>query len=84
MKPLTLWQRTVEHHNITHLVDFAAGSTGLAIAAAGAVEYEGIAASDTRREWLDSTLDRVAIYLAGKKPEFVKGLGGDAEFLAKV
>ena len=38
-------------------VDFSLGSVALAIAAVGAMEYEGFAANDVHREWLDSTLD---------------------------
>eukprot|EP00959_Pyramimonas_sp_CCMP1952_P235736 4926292-Pyramimonas_sp.AAC.1 len=37
VKPLHLWQRLCEHHHITHIVDFSAGSAALAIAAAGAM-----------------------------------------------
>ena len=84
MKPLNLWQRIFEHHHVTHIVDFAAGSAALAIAAAGSLEYEGVAANDVHCEWLDSTLDRCVMYLAGKDKEFAKILGGDDGFMEKV
>ena len=66
VKPLNLWRRIVEHHNITHVVDFTPGSAALATTAAGAFEYEGVAATNEHCEWLDSTLDRCVMYLAGK------------------
>ena len=84
VKPLALWQRICEHIGVTHIVDFAAGSGALAIACAGTIEYQGIAANDTHRDWLDSTLDRCIIYLAGKEKELAKRLGGDDAFMAKV
>ena len=46
VKPLNLWQRICEHHGVTHIVDFAAGSAAFAIAASGELEYDGIAAND--------------------------------------
>ena len=84
VKPLALWQRICEHHQVTHIVDFAAGSGALAIACAGAIEYQGIAANEAHRLWLDSTLDRCVMYLAGKDKEFSKKLGGDDAFMEKV
>ncbi len=84
VKPLHLWQRLIEHHGITHIVDMAAGSAALAIAASGAVEYEGVAANQIHKEWLDSTLDRVVVHLAGNDDNFAQKLGGDADFLEKV
>ena len=84
VKPLALWQRICEHNGVTHIIDFAAGSGALAIAIAGSVEYEGIAANEAHRMWLDSTLDRCIMYLAGKEKEFAKRLGGDDAFIAKV
>ena len=75
VEPLNLWQRIIEHRNITLIVEFAAGSAGLAIAASGAAEYEGIGANDIHREWLVSKLDRVATYLAGKGHRFREGVG---------
>ena len=84
VKPLSLWQRICEHHGVTHIVDFAAGSGALAIAAAGAIEYQGIAANEAHRQWLDSTLDRCIMYLAGKDKELAKKLGGDDAFMEKV
>ena len=84
VKPLALWQRICEHNQVTHIVDFAAGSGALAIAVAGTIEYQGIAANEAHRKWLDSTLDRCIMYLAGKEKEFAKRLGGDDAFMAKV
>ena len=84
VKPLALWQRILEHHQVTHIVDFSAGSGALAIAASGAMEYEGIAANDVHRDWLDATLDRCVMYLAGQDKGLAKKLGGDAEFMEKV
>ena len=84
VKPLSLWQRVMEHHDVTHIVDFSPGSAALAIAAAGAMEYEGVAGNGAHEEWLNSTLDRCVMYLAGKEKEFTKRLGGDDEFIDKV
>ena len=84
MKPLSLWQRVMEHHDVTHIVDFSPGSAALAIAAAGAMEYEGVAGNGAHEEWLNSTLDRCVMYLAGKEKEFTKRLGGDDAFMDKV
>ena len=84
LKPLSLWQRVCEHHQVTHIVDFAAGSGALAVASAGAMEYEGIAANEAHRDWLDSTLDRVITYLAGRDKDLAKKLGGDDDFVRKV
>ena len=69
---------------MTHIVDFSPGSGGLAIAAAGAVEYEGVATNEMHCSWLDSTLDLVVKYLASTDKEFSKKLGGDDEFVEKV
>ena len=85
VKPIAMLQRLCEHHRVTHIVDFAAGSGALAIAVAGTHEYEGIAANQAHREWLDSTLDRCIMFLAGKKEKgLAKRLGCDDEFLANV
>ena len=84
VKPLALWQRSCEHNQVTHIVDFAAGSGALAVAVAGTIEYQGIAANEAHRKWLDSTLDRCIMYLAGKEKQFAKRLGGDDAFVAKV
>ena len=84
VKPLNLWQRIFEHHHVTHVVDFAAGSAAPAIAAAGAIEYEGVAANDEHCEWLDSTLDRCVMYMAGKDKQFANNLGGDDDFMEKM
>ena len=78
MKPLNLWQRICEHHHVTHIVDFTPGSGALAIAAAGAMEYEGLAANEVHRERLDSTLDRCVLYVSGKDKKFTENLGGDS------
>ena len=84
VKPLALWQRICEHNGVTHIVDFSAGSGALAIAVAGMVEYQGIAANEAHCKWLDSTLNRCIMYLAGKDKEFAKKLGGDDAFMMKV
>ena len=69
---------------MTHIVDLSLGSAGLAIAAAGAMEYEGVAANEIHCGWLDSTLDLVVKYLASKDKSFAKKLGGDDDFADKV
>jgi hypothetical protein len=84
VKPINLWQRICEHHGVTHIVDLSPGSAGLAIAAAGAMEYEGVAANEIHCGWLDSTLDLVVKYLASQNKVFAKQLGGDDEFVEKV
>ena len=85
VKPLNLLQRLFEHFSVTHVVDFAAGSAAIAIAAAGAQEYEGIAANDEHRDWLDATLDKCVMYMAGKDEEFTKNLGvADEDVTAKI
>ena len=85
-KALSRLQRICEHHQDTHIVDVAAGSGALAIAAAGSIHYEGIASNDVHRDWLDTTLDRCVMYLAGNKYKeawFAK-LGVDEAFIEKV
>ena len=69
---------------MTHVVDFTPASAALAIAAAGAFEYEGVAANDVHCEWFDSTLDRCVMYLAGKDKQLAQQLGGDDAFMKKV
>ena len=83
-KPMALWQRVCEHHTVTHIVDFTPGSAALAIAASGAMQYEGIAVNEEQQKWLDSILDRCIMYLVGKDEKYVESLGGDAEFGARV
>ena len=75
VKPLNLWQRICEHHGVTHIVDFSPGSAGLSIAAAGAMEYEGVAANEVHCAWLDSTLDLVVKYFAGQDENLAKSWG---------
>ena len=84
VKPLNLWQRICEHFGVTHIVDFTPGSAGLAIAATGAMEYEGVAANEIHCRWLDSTLDLVVKYIASKDKVFANKLGGDDDFAQKV
>ena len=84
VKPLALWQRICEHYGVTHIVDFAAGSGTLAIAAAGTYEYQGIAANEAHCKWLDYTVDRCLMYLCGKEKQLAKRLGGDDAFMEKV
>ena len=83
VKPISLWQTLMEHHKVTHIVDFTPGSGALAVAAAGATEYEGVAANDAHREWLDSVLDRCVMYKAGHEEGYAEQLGGDADFVEK-
>jgi len=85
VKPLNLLQRIFEHHQVTHIVDFAAGSGAMAIAAAGAMAYDGIAVNAVHRDWLDSTLDQCVMAMAGQDQDFTKKLGvNDDEVVAKV
>ena len=85
VKPLNLLQRLFEHFGVTHVVDFAAGSAAMAIAAAGAQDYEGIAANGEHRDWLDATLDKCVMYMAGKDAQFTKSLGVvDEDVTAKI
>ena len=83
-KPLPLWQRTCEHHGLTHIVDFTPGSAMLAIAAAGTIQYEGIATNDAHRGWLDSVVDRVMLYLVGQNKQVATNLGCDENLSARV
>jgi hypothetical protein len=84
-KPLALIQRIFEHFGVTHVVDFAAGSATMAIAAASAQNYEGIAANGEHRDWLDATLDQCVMYMAGKDKQFTKNLGVvDADVTEKI
>ena len=68
-KPPNLWQRICEHHQVTHVIDFTPGSAALAIAASGAFNYEGIAMNESHRDWLDTTLDRCVMHIAGKEKD---------------
>ena len=57
-KPMNLWQRMCEHFRVTHIVDFTPGSAGLAVAASGAVQYEGSTKSSRNgwiRFWIDAS-----------------------------
>ena len=83
VKPISFWQTIMEHHNVTHIVDFTPGSGALAVAASGAMQYEGIAANDAHRDWLDSIVDRCVMYKAGHVEGYAEQLGGDAEFVEK-
>ncbi len=84
VKPISFWQSIMEHHKVTHVVDFTPGSGALAVAAAsGAVEYEGIAANEAHRDWLDSIVDRCVTYKAGHEAGYAEQLGGDPEFVEK-
>ncbi|CAK0868505.1 unnamed protein product [Prorocentrum cordatum] len=83
VKPLSLWQTLVEHHKVTRVADFTPGSGALAVAASGAMECDGIAANDARRDWLDSVVGRRAMHKAGHDEGCAEQLGGDAEFVEK-
>ena len=69
---------------MTHIVDFTPGSAGLAIAATGAMEYEGVGANEIHCRWLDSTLDLVVKYISSTDKVFANKLGGDDDFAEKV
>ena len=85
VKPLALLQRLLEHFGVTTIVDFAAGSAAMAIAAAGAQDYQGIAANGAHRDWLDATLDKCVMYMAGKDAQFTQSLGVvDEDVTAKI
>ncbi len=74
----------MEHHQVTHVVDFTPGSGALAVAAAGAVECEGIAANEAHRDWLDSIVDLCVMRKAGHQTGYAQQLGGDAELLIRL
>ena len=84
VKPIGLWQRLSEHFGITHIIDFTPGSAALAIAASGAMEYDGVASNDAHRDWLDSICDRCVMYMAGQDRKFSKGLYDEPDFVDKV
>ena len=47
------------------------------------MQYEGIAANDAHRDWLDSIVDRCVMYKAGQDQGYAgETLGGDAEFVS--
>ena len=86
VKTLALWQRFLEHHHVTHVIDFTPGSGALATAASGAAHYEGIAATETHAGWLDSIVDRCVSYQVGKREDcngkkFLEKVGADDEQL---
>ena len=83
VKPITLWQRILEHNQVTHIVDFSVGSGGLAIAASGRYQYEGICANQAHMDWLDSIMDKCIMYMAGADKAIVEKLGGDDVFVEK-
>ena len=55
----------------------------MAVAASGAMQYEGIAGNDAHRDWLDSIVDGCAMCKAGHEEGYAEQLGGDAEFVGK-
>ena len=84
VKPISFWQTIMSDHEVTHIVDFTPGSGALAVAASGAMKYEGIAVNDAHRDWLDSILDKCAMYKAGHNKGYAEKLGGgDREFVEK-
>ena len=83
VKPISFWQKIMEHHDVTHIVDFTPGSGALAVAASGAMEYEGIAGNDAHRDWLDIITDRCVMYKAGHEEGYAQQLGGDEAFVEK-
>ncbi|CAK0817005.1 unnamed protein product [Prorocentrum cordatum] len=83
VKPISFWQTSMEHREVTRVVDFAPGSGALAVAASGAVECEGIAGNEARRDWLDPIVGGRAMCEAGREDGRAEQLGGDAEFVEK-
>ena len=83
VKPISFWLNIMEHHKVTHIVDFTPGSGALAVAASGAMEYEGIAGNDAHRDWLDSIVDRCVMYKAGHDEGYAEQLGSDEGFVEK-
>ena len=83
VKPISFWQTMMEHLDVTHIVDFTPGSGALAVAASGAMTYEGIAVNDAHRDWLDSIVDKCVMYKAGHNQGYAEKLGGDDGFVAK-
>ena len=83
VKPISFWQKIMEHHDVTHIVDFTPGSGALAVAASGAMTYEGIAVNDAHRDWLDSIVDRCVMYKAGHDEGYAEQLGGGEGFVEK-
>jgi hypothetical protein len=82
-KPIQFWQQIVDHFGVTHVVDFSPGSGALAIAASGAVEYEGVAITDGHRDWLDGILDRCSLYMGAKNEAYLEAIGADAAIMEK-
>ena len=75
----------MEHFGVTHIVDFSPGSAALAVAAAGAQEYEGIATCDAHREWLDQIMDRCTMFImAVRDKAFLETLGSDLAFIETI
>lgn len=84
VKPVSFWTEFLEPLGVTHIVDFSAGSGALGVAAAGAIRYEGVAANDAHRNWLDVTVDRCVMYKAGHTDGFAAELSdNDEEFIEK-
>ena len=55
----------------------------MAVAASGAMQYEGIAGNDAHRDWLDSIVDGCVMCKAGHEEGYAEQLGADAEFVGK-
>ena len=83
VKPISFWQEVMGIVGVTHIVDMSPGSGALGIAAAGAMLYVGVAASEAHRNWLDVTVDQCVMYKAGHVEGFAEQLGGDKEFIKK-
>ena len=81
VKPIHFWQSIMEHHKVTHIVDFTPGSGALAVAASGYCSYEGLAANEEHQKWLDAIVDRCVMYKAGHEQGYSEKLGMDAEFV---
>ena len=81
VKPISFWQNIMEHHNVTHVIDFTPGSGALAVASSGTWQYEGLAANEEHQKWLDAIVDRCVMYKAGHEQGYSEKLGMDAEFV---
>ena len=81
---MNLLQHMCEHLHVTHIVDFTPGSAALAVAAAGARQYEGIAANDQHREWLDDIVDKHILHMVGQDQQVAAKFGGDGDLIDKV
>ena len=80
---MNLWQTILDYHAVTHIVDFTPGSAGLAVAAAGVAEYDGIAANEAHKDWLESIADMCVMYKAGHEAGYAEHFSADKDFCEK-